>query len=567
MNALVSLVHFCEVHGPSVVFCTQPYHASHSMFLSDAVSPDSPYPQHNLSLSTSYSFSYSHAINPSLNKPQNPVNPTASTPPTVRRNTEPNTFTFPSQSSQCPSCTANLPPLEIPGDLDPASDASLATRSTEAKGFLTRDLETPDVTYIGSRSPLHPRLYSALRQACVRSLSCEFCPGREGPVLFGDDKNGYVLSYMFKLKDRQARGSQRWYSFIFLMSDRLYLVTSWPFLVKKFKALASELQEKAEKVYDKEKASLLDSPQDLMRNRSSFGPVAPDQFLRRRGSQSLRSLDELLGVKNLFVNLHANFSWILKACSRRLQEKQVEGQPMIGSSDDSGLFNNSFIDAISNTMKSQKISIQEEHPRASIKNLLELEKLLEHKAFRKLVFNCVIGNQVIVRGDEEPLVKSIISVLQEIIPLGCSSVMSYEASYQEIWKCNLLGLQKDAEFPEDVDKSSSVLLDLGDGKDWRLDFGSDELSKDSEEDSRETPSFMDQLEAVLKLPLSPQIIHMQIIILKENWLRKTKQFIQFVRAGGGENPNAIKDFLNVLGIKDHDLLILRFWARALRFRS
>ncbi|KAK9768722.1 hypothetical protein K7432_000405 [Basidiobolus ranarum] len=115
-------------------------------------------------------------------------------------------------------------------------------------------------------------------------------------------------------------------------------------------------------------------------------------------------------------------------------------------------------------------------------------------------------------------------------------------------------------------------IHVGDGKDWKLNFGSEESipSKNSEinvDNSREAPSFMDQLEAVLKLPLSPQIIHMQIIILKENWLRKTKQFIQFVRAGGGDNPNAIKDFLNVLAIKDNDLLILRFWARALRFKS
>ncbi|KAK9768723.1 hypothetical protein K7432_000406 [Basidiobolus ranarum] len=455
MNALVSLVHFCEVHGPSVVFCTQPYHASHSVFLSEAISPDSPNPQHNISLSTSYSFSYSHNTTPTSTKPQSTVNLT--TPPTIRRNTEPNAFTFPSQSSQCPSCTATLPPLEVPIDLEKPPNASLSARSTESKGFLTRDNETPDVTYIGTRSPLHPRLYSALRQACVRSLSCEFCPGREGPVLFGDDKNGYVLSYMFKLKDRQARGSQRWYSFIFLMSDRLYLVTSWPFLVNKFKTLASELQSKAEKVYDKEKGSLMDNPQDLIRNRSSFGPVAPDQFLRRRGSQSLRSLDELLGVKNIFADLHSNFSWILKACSRRLQEKQVEGQPMIGSNDEFGLFNNSLIDAITNTMKIPNTPAKEEN---AIKNLIELAKLLEHKAFRKLVFNCVIGNQVIVRGNEEPLVKSIISVLQEIIPLGCSSVMSYEGSYQEIWKCNLLGLKSDVEFPEDVDRTSSVLLDI-----------------------------------------------------------------------------------------------------------
>lgn len=42
------------------------------------------------------------------------------------------------------------------------------------------------------------------------SLSCEICPGREGPIFFGEDANGYVLSHTFFLKDSQARGLQRW---------------------------------------------------------------------------------------------------------------------------------------------------------------------------------------------------------------------------------------------------------------------------------------------------------------------------------------------------------------------
>jgi hypothetical protein len=65
----------------------------------------------------------------------------------------------------------------------------------------------------------------------VTSLSCELSPGREGPVLFGDDRNGYVLSYMFKIHDSLARGHQRCYSLIFLMTDRIHLLASWPFLI------------------------------------------------------------------------------------------------------------------------------------------------------------------------------------------------------------------------------------------------------------------------------------------------------------------------------------------------
>lgn len=64
------------------------------------------------------------------------------------------------------------------------------------------------------------------------SLTAEFCQGRDGPVLFGDDENGYVMSYMFKLRDSQARGEARFYSLMMLMTDRVYLISCWPFLVR-----------------------------------------------------------------------------------------------------------------------------------------------------------------------------------------------------------------------------------------------------------------------------------------------------------------------------------------------
>lgn len=66
----------------------------------------------------------------------------------------------------------------------------------------------------------------------VVSLTAEFCQGRDGPVLFGDDENGYVMSYMFKLRDSQARGEARFYSLMMLMTDRVYLISCWPFLVR-----------------------------------------------------------------------------------------------------------------------------------------------------------------------------------------------------------------------------------------------------------------------------------------------------------------------------------------------
>ena len=32
------------------------------------------------------------------------------------------------------------------------------------------------------------------------SLSCEVCPGREGPMFFGEESSGYVFTHTFFLK-------------------------------------------------------------------------------------------------------------------------------------------------------------------------------------------------------------------------------------------------------------------------------------------------------------------------------------------------------------------------------
>ena len=85
-------------------------------------------------------------------------------------------------------------------------------------------------------------LYAAVRQACVRSLSCEVVPTREGPVIFGDERSGFVFSYAFTLRDSQARGFQRSYSILLLMADRLRLVTAWPFLVETISSFVTHLQ-------------------------------------------------------------------------------------------------------------------------------------------------------------------------------------------------------------------------------------------------------------------------------------------------------------------------------------
>lgn len=44
--------------------------------------------------------------------------------------------------------------------------------TNKKRGYISNDHEAR-VSYVSSQYPLHPDVFSAVRQACVRSLSCE----------------------------------------------------------------------------------------------------------------------------------------------------------------------------------------------------------------------------------------------------------------------------------------------------------------------------------------------------------------------------------------------------------
>ncbi|KAL0172441.1 hypothetical protein M9458_032752, partial [Cirrhinus mrigala] len=184
MNALVALCHFCELHGPRTLFCTE------------AVHPPSPSP--------------------------------------------------PQPGSAIPCDRDREADREGEG-LTMRANSSATQRADMCEGC--RSLPAVDsetgIRYLSHQHPRQPQLFSVVRQACVRSLSCEVCPGREGPIFFGDEQHGFVFSHTFFIKDSLARGFQRWYSIVVVAMDRIYLINSWPFLLRHLRLTIQSLQNTA----------------------------------------------------------------------------------------------------------------------------------------------------------------------------------------------------------------------------------------------------------------------------------------------------------------------------------
>lgn len=168
----------------------------------------------------------------------------------------------------------------------------------------------------------------------------QVCPGREGPIFFGDEQHGFVFSHTFFIKDSLARGFQRWYSIVLVAMDRIYLINSWPFLLRHLKLTIQSLQSTALKVrcmgllclfilvetwplihrYERVPSppssnplvhQVFDSeqgvcPQRAVRMNSAFSPAV---FPHQRSGNAARSLTSLTQHPNLWASLHSSFSW------------------------------------------------------------------------------------------------------------------------------------------------------------------------------------------------------------------------------------------------------------------
>ncbi|XP_060535148.1 folliculin [Cylas formicarius] len=152
--------------------------------------------------------------------------------------------------------------------------------------------------YVTTRTPLQQDLAFLLKQAVVRSLSCEETSKDGGTLYFGDNERGHVISHIFSVHDSLARGFLRKYCILLLMRDRIHLLNSWPFITKHVKQISEDLQKKSEKVNNIEQ---MHKSQRAVR--------------QAQGSPTsvTRSLSQLTGEPAVFAHMHLWFTWLLSA--------------------------------------------------------------------------------------------------------------------------------------------------------------------------------------------------------------------------------------------------------------
>lgn len=194
MTCVIALCHFCEQHGPRTMFTCEKSNPTAGV---TDVDVDSTY---GSVLENSGSYLYSSNGSTQSSSSYGSIDSLTS-----------NNFSFQQQqkTNLCPACQS------IP---------------KEQPGYVTHIPELQS-SFVSMQYPENNNTYKLVKQACIRSLSCETSPGKEGPILFGDDDHSYTLSNTFHLQDPLARGQRRRYSIICLMNNKMMLIQSWPFLV------------------------------------------------------------------------------------------------------------------------------------------------------------------------------------------------------------------------------------------------------------------------------------------------------------------------------------------------
>ncbi|NXQ63952.1 FLCN protein, partial [Anthoscopus minutus] len=559
MNAIVALCHFCELHGPRTLFCTEVLH--------------SPLPQGAGSGDIS-------GQNEQAEEEEGGIQMSSR----IRSHS-------PAEGASADSSSPG------PKKSDMCEASGCRSLAGGHPGYVSHDKET-SIKYVSHQHPNHPQLFSIVRQACVRSLSCEVCPGREGPIFFGDEQHGFVFSHTFFIKDSLARGFQRWYSIITIMMDRIYLINSWPFLLGKIRGIIDELQGKALKVFEAEQFGC---PQRAQRMNTAFTP-----FLHQRNGNAARSLTSLTNDENLWACLHTSFAWLLKACGSRLTEKLLEGAPtedtlvqmekLADLKEESEGWDGSeeeekpssqpdVVEGQELSKSSPETSLMPDcnswniaHRRLSVfRSLRHMRQVLGAAAFRMLAWHVLMGNQVIWKARDMDLVQSAFDVLRTMLPIGCVRIIPYSEQYEEAYRCNFLGLSPHVQIPPHILASEfAVLVEVRAATRSSLypTLFDDEQSLNKYEfvvtsgspvaADRVGPTILNKIEAALtNQNLSVDVVDQCLVCLKEEWMNKVKVLFKFTKVDSRPKEDTQK-LLSILGAAEEDnVKLLKFWMTGL----
>ncbi len=523
MDKLLCFCHFCELHGPNIILTTN--WLSETDLLS--------YKTWNKSSFESCSSSMSSLPNCSLSYD----NLNLFTNEMLVMNDE-----ISVQTNHCEGCSLKSKSSQN------GFNAFVSFNKNKKFGFITNSYPIDKNNSLKISNDM-------IRDACIRSLSCEaYDNGSEGVIYFGDDQRGHILSYLFVLRDSQARGFQRTYSILVISRNKHQLLSDWDFYVKHIEQIVVKLKNKAKIIYESEltqitcqqrRSLILDNASNIGSNLTSFEDLMDRNPLNtHRANSRARSLLELTGDNSTFANLHIQFSWLLYAVHNLYESDSIIG------------------------LNSCSASVPTLDQNLSLRSFY---RFIGKEKFQIISYNTVIGNKIIVCDSNNSRLKSFIHCLSQLLPEECIIVKTNCDYLDESSKHNLIGISSVELLPPNVmDSQFHILITLKDKQINRQPLNnllSDVLEIGLHSNVKlpdRMPNYLINLERILTdVSYSDSTFDSYLISLKHEWLNKSQAFYSYTK---GVNPprttSQINSFLKLIQTEECDSKLIMFWSNS-----
>lgn len=347
-----------------------------------------------------------------------------------------------------------------------------------------------------------------LRQAAIRSITCEVSWSKEGGIVYFNDTQGHVLSLTFQVRDTRARGLKRWFSIVVLMKDKMLLLNITPLLSEHMQKISKELQELADTVFDDEQKVCSQRALRLRTGRNDFG-------------QS-RSLVQLTKDENVFKRLHTHFTWMLKAGALTYTETLYTSQDMLNklkpNTVKGSILDSNVCDAVS---------------KGEMMSLRALENLVSKDIFRILLYCTLCGINLFIRtsySNPEVLIRS----LYRLIPVTEDKILYINTSDgSEIPSHTVCVL-------EEIEKKKFCCA-------WLNSVPA------------KCPTLMNRIvTAMSNDKFNDDVLHQHVKSLLLEWLGIARAVKSAIKSSNAKSDAVVK-LKQVLGVSPNDEALLNFW--------
>lgn len=460
-------------------------------------------------------------------------------------------------------------------------------------GFISID-KSMGVAFVSKRTP--SLLQDKIHRACVRSLSCEWVPQESTnfafqeparahsvsfiesdnepneimspvftykqemektppiiPVMHGNKKSGYTLSLEFKMEDDTARGSVRWY----------VVNVTWTGSPSYLAAVAcSQIVE-----------SIIEP---LVR---TIQHKAVTFNIREVENKRKRTVSRTKGCSH--VDTRRSLAKIMDTTPHKLFE----------------YFHKTFCNAITSIIKDSFYPLMKQSPQFSFTlsspdssplgraggkesfDLAEFFSSLDDENAKTLLYNCLIGNQIIVRGAcEEDVRTAVCSIAYTLLPQDLrGDVCEYSCTYKSFHEAHFLGLPLSAEVIRAEEVSSILdafeeeLLDFlifrDEGNNTSDKYAgravltlNQDLSKCSVCGAYFQTSIVDDMLASLRSSTARS----RVALIHDRLITAAKLGYVLQSQGFFDDEPGTDKVLPLLGVQKNDLTVLKYWMSCIK---